>query len=201
MIVGSIILAGGPSERMGQPKAGLDWGGQSMLLRAITELLDCSHPVVVVSRSPENELPPLHTECDLVFDERPGEGPLAAIETGLRALDDRCDAALVTACDMPFLDDRAFAWLCDQLGDHSGVVPVVDGKPQPMAGIYHVREIPAIHALVNGGERRAQALAELAGVHLIPEEEVRAFDPEARFCRDCDTPEEYAALRKLAGLD
>ncbi|MGA1522436.1 MAG: hypothetical protein ACO4CZ_00555, partial [Planctomycetota bacterium] len=56
-----------------------------------------------------------------------------------------------------------------------------------------------IRELVRGGERRAQALAELPGIQLLSEEACRAFDPELRFLRDIDTPEEYEQARRDAG--
>lgn len=200
MILGSIVLAGGDSSRMGQSKAGLRWGEDTLLLRAVQTLLDCSWPVVVVARDEAQELPPLHTECELVFDDHPGQGPLAAIESGLRALGDRCDAALVTACDMPFVDDRVVGWLARHLGDHSGVVPEVDGRPQPLCGLYHVRLLAAIHDLVRAGEQRASAMAELAGVQQLSAATVAEFDSSGRFAMSVNSPEDYQRALGLAGL-
>lgn len=199
MILGSIVLAGGSSSRMGTSKAGLAWGDRTLLLHTVEMLLDFTYPVAVVSRDQDFELPPLHTECDLIFDQDPGGGPLQAIETGMAYVFSRCDAVLVTSCDMPFLDGKAVEWLADQLGDHTGVIPVVDGKPQPLCGIFSERALPKIRELVQGGERRALALAELPGIQLLSEEKCRTFDPELRFLRDIDTPEDYEQARRDAG--
>lgn len=199
MILGSIVLAGGSSARMGRPKESLPWGDESLLLHTVTTLLDCTFPVVVVARDDHQELPPLHTECELVFDEKPGEGPLQAVETGMRLLESRCDAVFVAGCDLPFLTTAAVSWLADQLGEHSGVVPVVGGKAQPLCAIYHVRIRPTIHDRIQAGERRALALTELEGVARLEEAKLRAFDPALRFCRDVDTEQEYDEARRQAG--
>jgi molybdopterin-guanine dinucleotide biosynthesis protein A len=191
MILGSIVLAGGSSSRMGSPKESLPWGDGSLLLHTVETLLDCTYPVVVVARDDHQDLPPLHTECELIFDDKPGEG--------LRFVESRCDAVLVVGCDLPFLNGEAVAWLAGQLGDHSGVVPVLDGIAQPLCGIYHVRLRPTIRDLVHRGERRALALAGLPGVHKLPEDLIRRFDPELRFLRDVDTPDEFDAARRDAG--
>lgn len=201
MILGSIVLAGGESSRMGRSKAGLRWGDESLLLRAVHELLDFTWPVVAVARDEEQELPPLHTECELVYDEQPGEGPLVAIATGLDALGDRCEAAFVTACDMPFVDGRLVGWLARQLGESAAVIPEVDGQPQPLCGVYHLRLLPAIRDLVARGERRPRALCELPGVRILPASTVAEFDAEARFARDLDSPEDYEAAQRDAGLE
>lgn len=195
MILGSIVLAGGSSSRMGRPKESLPWGDGTLLLHTITTLLDCTYPVVVVARDDHQDLPPLHTECELVFDDQPGEGPIQAIETGLRALETRSDAVFVAGCDLPFLTGAAVSWLAEQLGDHAGIVPRVDGQPQPLCAIYRTRLRGRVQELVQRGERRAQALAELPGVIAIDETAVRGFDPRLRFCRDVDTPDEYERAR------
>ncbi|MBK8980114.1 MAG: molybdenum cofactor guanylyltransferase [Planctomycetes bacterium] len=199
MILGSIVLAGGASERMGSPKAALRWGDRSLLLHLVETLLDCTWPVVVVARDEHQELPPLHTESELTYDASPGDGPLAAVATGLRALADRCQAAFVTACDMPFVDDRFVGWLAGRLAGHAGVVPVVGGAPQPLCGIYRVELAGQLDAALARGERRAATLAELPGVVTVPEAELRTFDPELRFARDLDSPEDYRAALELRG--
>src|SRR5688572_29654059 len=106
MLVGSIILAGGRSRRMGQPKESLPFGGTTLLGRTVETLLDRTWPVVVVAR-PEQQLPPLPLEARVVADDLPGQGPLQAIASGIRwlrgsngGLGER-DAAFVTGCDAP----------------------------------------------------------------------------------------------------
>ena len=76
MHLGSIVLAGGRSRRLGKPKVSLPWGESTLLYETVVTLLDCTFPVVVVARDERQELPPLHTECELAFDGDPGGGPL-----------------------------------------------------------------------------------------------------------------------------
>src|SRR5690606_11227211 len=161
-------------------------------------MLDCTWPCVVVAR-PGQELPPLHTECELVFDEHPGEGPLAAIATGMRAVAGHCDAVFVVGCDLPFVTAETVAALAEALGSGRGIVPEAGGVLHPLCAIYRTELLPEIERLVEGGERRAQALADLPGVARLPEDRLRAFDPELRFLRDVDTPESYDAARRDDG--
>lgn len=200
MILGAIVLAGGRSERMGTSKANLAWGDSSLLLHVVTALQSCAWPVIVVGRSDDQDLPPLDPETEVVFDDSPGDGPLPAIDVGMRELRGRAETVLVTACDMPFLDPEAVHWLVSQLGSHSAAVPEFDGRLQPLCGIYHVRLHGAIQDLVRGGERRAQALAELPGVHRIPDAAIRSFQPDGRFLRDIDSQDDYRRALADAGL-
>lgn len=200
MILGSMVLAGGRSDRMGRSKPDLPWGDGSLLLHTVQVLLDCTHPVVVVARDDHQELPPLHTESELIFDPRPGEGPLQAVEAGMRFVAGKCDAVFVAGCDLPFLDSTVVGRLFDLLGDRNAVIPILDGKPQPLCAIYSNKLLPKVTALVQRGERRAQALCELEGVRILTADELRALDPRQRFCRDVDTPEDYQRALADAGL-
>src|SRR5437588_762021 len=58
MIVGGIVLCGGQSKRMGQPKAWLPFGDELMLPRVVRLLGGAVRPRVVVA-APDQDLPPL----------------------------------------------------------------------------------------------------------------------------------------------
>lgn len=200
MQLGSIVLTGGESRRMGEPKECLAWGDSTLLLHTVVTLLDCTYPVVVTARDGHQALPPLHTDCELVYDSMPGEGPLVGIEAGMQFLAGQCDATLVVGCDMPFLTAASVSWLADQLGDASGVVPLIDQHPQPLAAIYRLDLLPQVKELLAAGERRARALVELPGIRTLSRDEVAQFDPELDFLRSIDTPEDYRkALAEVWG--
>src|SRR5262245_11012674 len=113
MQLGSIVLAGGQSTRMGRPKAMLPIAGTTLLGRTVDTLMSCTHPVLVVARSHDDELPPLPIESELTLDTKPDQGPLSGIRDGMRwhVLRKECDTVLVTGCDMPFLEVAAVGWL------------------------------------------------------------------------------------------
>jgi molybdopterin-guanine dinucleotide biosynthesis protein A len=194
MILASIVLAGGHGQRMGQPKAALPWRDSTLLLDRIETLLRCTHPVVVVARDEDQELPPLHTECELTFDTSPGEGPLGGVLAGMRFCAEDSDAVLVLAVDLPFVDERVVGWLADQLGERAGVVPVSGGKPQPLCAIYRTSLLQDIEALVASGERAAQALVRLPGVATL--DDAPPFDRERRFLFNLNTPEDLERARR-----
>lgn len=191
MLIGAIILAGGESERMGRSKASLEWRGSSLLGDRVAAMLDCAYPVVVVARDREQELPPLDTECEVVFDGDPSGGPLVAVLAGLGALADRCDAAVVIGCDFPFVDARVVAWLGRELGERAGAVPTDGGTPQPLCAIYRTSLLPGVRGLVERGERAALALLDLDGVARLDEAAVAHFDPERRFLWNVNTEADY----------
>lgn len=196
MLIGAIILAGGSSERMGQSKPALPWGDSTMLLERIETMLQFAGEVVVVARDADQELPPLHTECDLVFDPEPGAGPLGAILAGMKEVARHCEAALVVGCDFPFFDERAARFVSECLGEKNGAVPQLDGTPQPLCAIYRTLLIPEIEAALADGAKAANKLLDLRSVVTIDEATIRAFDADARFLFNVNTPEDYEQAKQ-----
>lgn len=191
MYIGSLVLAGGDSSRMGQPKASLPFLGSTLLGHTVEKLLMCTHPVMVVARDDRQELPPLPLEAEICYDHAPGEGPLTAIATGLRALQGDCDAAFVVSCDMPFLDGSVVNWLADHLGDADFLVPRVDGTLQPLVALYRTSVLEEIERLTAAGERAPHTLTDHLKSRILEQNEVEAFDPERRFLRNINTLEDY----------
>ena len=92
------------------------------------------------------------------------------------------------------------SWLTDQLGDNDLVIPRAEGQLQPLAALYRTRVAPEVEALVASGERSLQALATTVNARILDDEAIAEFDPERRFLRGINTPEEYeAAIHEAEG--
>ncbi len=204
MLLGSLILAGGRSRRMGQPKESLPFGDTTLLGRTADLLLECTWPMLVVARGGDQELPPLPPELPVVHDDQPDRGPLAAIAKGLRhlragkELGER-DAVFVTGCDAPWLTTGAIAWLAGQLGTRQAVVPRAGGVLQPLCAVYRADCLPAIESLLQSGVDTPRTIAEKTDTLVLEEEALRRFDPELRFLRNLNTPADYEAARRELG--
>jgi len=205
MRLGSIILAGGKSNRMGKPKAALPFGDNTLLGRTVDMLLSCTHPVVVVARDARQmheELPPISLEADLVHDaeEHQGEGPLAGLVAGLRHMGDRCAATFLTGCDLPLLTPAAVEWLAEQLRDHDLVIPEVSGVLQPLCAVYRTSIAATAARLLATEDRSLHGLVDNTNARRLANAEIEAFDPSLLFLRGVNTPEEYLAALAQAGL-
>lgn len=201
MLVGSLILAGGRSRRMGQPKEALQLGGNSLLGRTVEMLLECTWPVVVVARGGDQQLPPFPLEAKVLHDDEPGKGPLAAMATGMRWLRGdgglaEQDAVFVTGCDMPYLDAEAVSWLCQQLGADEMVLPRAGGVLQPLCAVYRLQLLPRIEQLRAQQVDSVKTLAEQGRCRVLEEAQLQGFDRELRFLRSVNTPEDYEAARR-----
>jgi molybdopterin-guanine dinucleotide biosynthesis protein A len=134
----------------------------------------------------------------IVADQEAGLGPLAGIETALRAASGA--AVLVVAWDMPFVETpllRGMRALCEIGAD--AVVPEHGSPPvvEPLCACYAPSALAVVHDLLERGERRAAALIEaLPSVVRIPERVLVEHGDPARFFASVDDLEQ---LIKLGG--
>ncbi len=180
---------------MGTDKLRLNVDGVPMLQRTIDRL---AGPVLLVldPRRPTPPVPVHPPGIRSVVDTLPGEGPLAALQAGLRASID-APVALVVAGDMPWLDPGVLALLVKRLRDapdrHVACLADAAGpRPLPLAA-RPASLLRRVTALVDAGERRLRAT--LTDALVVPPAEWLPLDPAAATLRDIDTPADLAASR------
>lgn len=178
------IMAGGQSLRMGRDKAGLALRGRSLLERAIQRWDGWGHALVVAIGGMERAavVPP---GIRAVFDERLGCGPLEGFYRG--ALACRTELLLLCAVDTPFLTPAHAAPLCAAIGQADACVYTIDGRPQPLFGLYRPARCAAVaQALLDSGARKMRLLLDRVDTVTLP-----APDPAAFL--NINTPQELRA--------
>src|SRR5437588_6157034 len=147
MNVAGIVLCGGQSKRMGRPKAWLPFAGEIMLPRVVRLLGEAVSPILVVA-APDQDVPPVPPEVEIVRDEEKGRGPLQGLAAGLDKLAGRADAAYLSSCDVPFLQPAFVRRLIELLGDHAICVPRVGEYHHPLAAVYRVAAADTVRRLL-----------------------------------------------------
>jgi molybdopterin-guanine dinucleotide biosynthesis protein A len=199
MDVAGIVLCGGQSRRMGRCKATLPFGGEVMLVRVLRLLGEVVEPCVVVA-APSQELPPLPPEVQVIRDRAEGRGPLEGLFCGLSALDQRVEAAYVTACDVPLLQPSFVRRLTELLRDDDVVVPV-DGQFQhPLAAVYRTRLVDTIASLLAQDELRMVSFYDRVSTRRVDANALRDVDPDLLSLMNINRPEDYARALRRAGL-
>jgi molybdenum cofactor guanylyltransferase len=189
-----VVLAGGQSSRMGRPKAWLPFHGQPMLARVLDRLAPLFAEQIVV-RAPGQELPAV--DARFVEDEEPGQGPVAGLAAGLAAV--TCPLAFATSCDAPFIDPRVVAHLLERCQPpYAVVVPLWEGRPQPLHAVYRADTAPVLKQLLAAGRRRPVDLYKEVPTLELPEEEIRALDPNGLTFMNTNTPEDFQRALALA---
>ncbi|MBA3745972.1 MAG: molybdenum cofactor guanylyltransferase, partial [Solirubrobacterales bacterium] len=156
----AIVLAGGRSERMGVPKALLEWHGSTLLRRAVGIVGRAVGPVVVV-RAAGQELPPLPARTEVVEDALEGRGPLQGIAAGLEAIGDRAALVFVTAVDAPLLHPALVEYVLRSLTyDCDVALPHAHGFPQPLAAAERMSIAARLDELLAEGRLATRDLLE-----------------------------------------
>jgi molybdenum cofactor guanylyltransferase len=129
----TLILAGGRSRRMGQPKAFLPIQGETLLERAVRIAQELNPAEVLIAGRAGLDYPAM-PGCTVVLDREPDLGPLGGIERGLAS--SRSPLLMVLAVDLPHMTAaflRRLLALCDPT---TGSVPRLDGRLEPLAAVY-----------------------------------------------------------------
>ena len=185
-----IILAGGKSQRMGTPKALLQFAGEPLIVHMVRKLGGMFGEIVVVA-APDQELPPL--PVTLVRDEIAHQGPVGGIYYGLRA--STSTVSFVTSCDVPFLSPSLVAHLIERIPDYDVVVPHWQGRFQPLHAVYRRSVLPLLEQQLEQGRLRPVYLYEKVRTCELQEEEVLGVDPDGSSFINMNTPEDYEAAR------
>jgi molybdopterin-guanine dinucleotide biosynthesis protein A len=178
----AIVMAGGESHRMGQDKANLLWGEQT-LLQTVTGIMQNIFPEVIISVRQQR---PAMT-CPQICDDPSYSGPLAGLCSGLANANTPWIFAI--ACDMPFITPRVVECLSRYRGGVEAVVPLVQGYPQPLAAFYAKGTLDVVSEILKGnGKHSFRAVLDRLTVRYVNEIEMREAAPASRIFFDLDTP-------------
>lgn len=173
------MLQGGSSRRMGQDKALIEVGGVALARHIAGELAHNGWPPTLLGGDP---LPPYPHRADPV----PCAGPLAA----LRAAEPGTGLVFVCSCDVPRFEGRVATVFEQLLGKHDAVVPQIEGRAQPLAGLYRAS---AWERLPATGDR-VMAWLDRLDVLSLDEQALRQAGVPPIALRGANTPQELQAL-------
>ena len=209
--VTGVILAGGKSRRMGENKALMRLGDDSLIGHVIRCLHDVTDELLLITNSPTEYA---HLDVPMHGDILPDAGALGGIYTGL--IHASHDAILCVACDSPFLNPNLLTYLVSVLGEYDAVMPETYSSRQTpfcrnkdigntnrsygdntqitlqtLCAAYSKRCLPIIELMLRKSELRVHALQERAHIKRVSPEVWREFDPEGMSFFNINTPEDF----------
>ena len=154
---------------MGTEKPLVAIGGRTLIARVAEAIAPCLEELVIVTNRPDLYGFLGHR---MLEDAYVGQGPLAGMHAGLTQLG--CAAALVVACDYPFLDARSIARIARENPAGGAVIPEIEGHLHPLCALYAAEVLPeitsclstgvlAVHALLDRIPQKILAQTELGG--------------------------------------
>ncbi len=193
----AIILCGGRSSRMGQDKASLMLGSQTVLRHVELRFQEFAGRRVIVAGY-RHKLPGTLDDSVVVHDERAGLGPLEGLRVGLtyclENLPGPLDCVFVGTCDAPLILPAAYRLLLNRLGEHEAVAPFIGGKLYPLTAVYRIGALDTIEQMMRRGELKARDLFQQLNGCRIDESEWRRVDPELATLENINTMEDYRRL-------
>jgi molybdopterin-guanine dinucleotide biosynthesis protein A len=208
-----VVLAGGRSERLGQPKPLLMLGGKLMLARIADALKPVCRELILVVRPGQDDDTPdagLALGMHVVEDASGVAGPLAGICAGLAATG--TPLAFVCGADYPFLSRRLVATMAalsvsGTPGMPRAVVPRAGERLHPLHALYPPAEWrPRFERAAADGENSPRRIVEAAietgqpPVEVMTADEIEEHDPQSLSLFDIDTPDELARARRVVSL-
>lgn len=129
----------------------------------------------------------------------PGLGPVGALGIGMENANvGGQHVVLVLAVDVvapcvPLLQRAARILVED---DHDVVLPSVDGRWQPLHAAWSTRAATDLTRAVEEGMLRLHDVLDRLDVRVLEPEDWADLDPDARFVRDVDRPEDLSLLHQ-----
>ena len=174
-----LILAGGKSSRMKKDKSQLPWQDSTTLTHMLINsyVYPFKRTVISANRIIEpQELPDfirkktkqrertteyIHLSdkrrLSVVSDLYTDCGPLGGMEAAMRLYPSDC--WLILAVDLPFFDfSRVPALLAANASEYDAVIPVVDGRENPLAALYKGRVYEKIRTALADGDYRVRKI-------------------------------------------
>ena len=180
---------------MGRNKALMQLAGKTLIARVLDRLARLCDELIISADIAEAYVGlPARVVPDLV----PGRGVLSGVHAGLRAM--RNENAIVTACDMPFLNLALLRYMAALAADHDVVVPRLGGNYEPLHAVYGVHCIAPLERVMAAGPGRVVAFFDHVRVREVREDEVRLFNAQLSFF-NVNTPDDWARAQQLSELE
>ena len=199
--VTGIILAGGKSQRMGENKALMRLGEDSLIGQVVRRMRLVTDELLLITNSPTEYV---HLDLPMHGDIVPNTGALGGVYTGLTFASH--DTVLCVACDSPFLEPKLLTYLISVLGEYDAVMPYTyngvgvrnpshsDTRRitlQTLCAAYSKRCLPIIELMLQDAELRVHALHERAHIKRISPEIWQKYDPDGMSFFNINTPEDF----------
>ncbi len=176
--IGVMIIAGGKSSRMGKDKRFLTVDNCSLLELTLQKTAQLSFAEAYLCGECHQaeglfELAKWYG-LTLVADKRQGAGPLEGLRAGLAHL--QAEYALALSCDMPLFRYEVIRPLLAEARGEMAIIPVVNGRRQPLAGLYHRDLLPTVEAALQRGDYKIGQV-----IDSVPHKLVELGDNDAFF--------------------
>jgi molybdopterin-guanine dinucleotide biosynthesis protein A len=178
---------------MGQDKAFLKVGGQTVIERVLAVVRPLTDDLFIGTNAPEKYQP---LAVRLVPDIYPDKAALGGIYTAIAAA--RHPYVLVVACDMPLLNQALLRYLIALAPTAAVVVPLVEPpQPETTHAVYSKACLEPIERRLLANQLRITGFFADVSVRYVERAEIAQVDPQFSSFVNMNTPAEWEQVRKL----
>ncbi|GEN70439.1 NTP transferase domain-containing protein [Chryseobacterium lathyri] len=184
-----LILAGGKSQRMGNPKDKINWHGKEQRYFAADLLAPFCEEVFISCR--QDQLENFDTDYKPLTDTFLNMGPFGGILSALRSQRDK--AWLVVACDLPLLDKKSLEFLIESRNTEKAATTYespFDGLPEPLITIWEPKSYPLLLNFLGSGNTCPRKVLINSDTLIL-----KPGNPEALM--NVNTPEDMAKAKEI----
>lgn len=191
--IAGAVLAGGKSSRFGSDKSRLIIRGKPIVASLLDRLAAAGcRPLMIAGRVPpsgSNCVIPRSVVC--IDDAIPNCGPMGGLQAAFSATD--ADAVFLLACDMPLISVALLRRICRAFQDGDAVVPVHNGKLEPLCAIYPRRILPMVECCIAARRLAMHDLVRAIQARLL---DLSALANVEREFYNINTPQDYQRIGK-----
>ena len=198
----AIVLAGGESSRFGSNKALGLLVGKPLVRHVVERLSHVVDEILVIIGHNESRAgydPILPSSVQVMNDEQEGKTPLIGIVTGLQAA--KSHYALVSACDIPFVNEEVIGLLFRRASGVDAAIPRWnEGHIESLEAVYRTASTlqAARGTLAPSGLPLREMIGKLAQVAYVSvEHEIAKIDPDLRTFFNVNTREDMERAEKM----
>ncbi len=182
------VMPIGKSSRM-KDKPLADFRGKPLFLHGLETMEKIFSEVTLVCHPElEGRIREL-TKANIITDDL-NAGPLGALY--LAAKNSDAEYLFIAACDMPFLNEEAIRFMCENVAGDGVVLLNDEGLPEPLHAIY--RRDFVLDAFPDVKNGRVSGLIWAGDFVIFPVEKIRRFDPRRDTFKNINTEEELAEI-------
>lgn len=187
-----LVLAGGKSLRMGNPKDKINWHGKEQRYHAADLLAQFCDEVFISCR--QDQLENFNRDYKVLPDIFLNMGPFGGLLSAFHF--QRNKAWLIIACDLPLLDKNSIDFLI-QSRDHEKMATAYaspsDGLPEPLIAIWEPKSYPLLHQFLSTGSTSLRKILMNSDTKIL-----KPNNPD--FLMNVNTPEDMEKAKRILRL-
>ncbi len=180
-----IILAGGENRRMPVIKSFIRINGEKIIEKTLKIMQKLFNKNYIVTNQPDIYM---YLGFPLLGDIYNIRGPMTGVFTSLVNSSNKW--IFVSACDMPFINERLIRYIADKRENYDAVVPVLNGRTEPLFAFYSNKLIISMEKALSTDQKGLSAFLKSKNVKYITTSEIQAIDAEGRSLLNINTPED-----------